>query len=144
MINPLAGTLCLIQKSIQELVSWLIPPTSNWPLLTSVTSMPPLPNGPWCITVQHKVLMKNPRHITKVIAIESKLPVLERWHGMRYMIVIVVFGLQHVVESCLDSITVAIAVVRYGTTLNAKLWLSSPLLFPVLGWLPLECPVVVE
>jgi hypothetical protein len=39
--------------------------------------------------------------------------------GMRYVIVIVVFGLQHVVESCLDSITVtsrgqvAIAVVRY-------------------------------
>jgi hypothetical protein len=39
--------------------------------------------------------------------------------GMRYVIVIVVFGLQHIVESCLDSITVTsrgqvgIAVVRY-------------------------------
>jgi hypothetical protein len=41
---------------------------------------------------------------------------------MWYVIVIVVFGLQHVVESCLDSITVmirgqiAIAVVRYDGT----------------------------
>jgi hypothetical protein len=45
---------------------------------------------------------------------------------MRYVIVIVLSGLQHVVESCLDSITVtsrgqvAIAVVRYDGTQQAS------------------------
>jgi hypothetical protein len=53
---------------------------------------------------------------------EENLPPAATLTWMQYVIVIVVFGLQHVVESYLDSITVtsrgqvAIAVIRYDGT----------------------------